>query len=105
MTGKINGPVSVERLLGGELAAAAERTLADAQLNASDPAVVVRLATAQILMALYWELRHQRPEAPPDPPYAGEDPSLEWVSALLCSPPADAAPLTLGGTGSDSSAV
>jgi len=93
MSGKISRAVSVERLLGGELAAAAERTLADVQLNASDPAVLVRLATAQVLLALYWELRHQRPETPADPPGAGDDPaaaddpSLEWVSALLCAPP------------------
>jgi len=91
MSGKISRAVSVERLLGGELAAAAERTLAEVQLNASDPAVLVRLATAQVLLALYWELRHQRPEVPADPPGTGDDaaddPSLEWVSALLCAPP------------------
>ncbi|RSM64275.1 hypothetical protein DMB66_20435 [Actinoplanes sp. ATCC 53533] len=86
MTGEISEAVSVERLLGGELAAAAERTLAEAQLNASDPTVVVQLATAQVLMALYWELRHRRPETPAVPPCTGDDPSLEWVSALLCSP-------------------
>ena len=87
MTGKISRAGSAERLRGGELAAAAERTLADAALNATDPAVIARLATAQVLLALYWELRHQRPGAPTDPPGTGDDPSLEWVSALLCDPP------------------
>jgi hypothetical protein len=91
MSGKISEAVSVERLLGSELAAAAERTLAEAQLNGSDPTVVVQLATAQVLLALYWELRHRRPEASTTAPYTGEDPSLEWISALLCSPHSPAA--------------
>lgn len=149
MADEVIAAVSVERLLGGELAAAAEETLVSVQLGAFDPALVtrfvtahellelygdlrhhrltasavddslvavrhrygvnrgsqgepihpdrqpveasfdgsgpalaVRLATAQVLLALHWELCHQHPGPTP----AGNDASLEWVSALLCTP-------------------
>jgi hypothetical protein len=77
----INATVWVEHLLGGELSPAAGDESADPSL--SGPALAIRLATAQVLLALYWELRHQRPE---QPPVAGDDGSLEWMSALLCFP-------------------
>lgn len=85
MSGKISSTVSVERLLGDELASAAGRTLADARLEAAG---AVRLATAQVLLALYWELRHQRPEGLPGDPMPGwsGDVTMEWASALLCAP-------------------
>ena len=134
MADEVIAAVSGERLLGGELAAAAEETLVSVQLGAFDPALVtrfvtahellelygdlrhqrltasavddslaavvghrrpveasfdasgpalaVRLATAQVLLALHWELCHQHPGPTP----AGNDASLEWVSALLCTP-------------------
>lgn len=66
-----------DRLLGNELARAAEALLAGAR---PDPANALRFATVQVLLALYWELRHHDPatEAPP---------SIEWLSALVCSGP------------------
>jgi len=72
--------VTPARLLGHELAVAAERLLTDVRDERPATADAARLATAQALLALYWELRHQR----------GGDaaPGLEWISALLCGPPA-----------------
>ena len=82
MSDQILGAISSERLLGHELAGAAERLLAKAGLDQLDGTDAVRLATVQVLLALYWELRHGRAGDPP--------PALEWVSALLCgTPPAD----------------
>jgi hypothetical protein len=78
---------------GRRVGSGGERTLAEVQLNASDPAVLVRLATAQVLLALYWELAPSASGSAADPPGTGDDdtaaddPSLEWVSALLCAPP------------------
>lgn len=66
-----------DRLLGHELARAAEALLAGAR---SDPAYALQFATVQVLLALYWELRHQNPGAEPPP-------SLEWLSALVCTGP------------------
>lgn len=81
-TGRVTMPDSVTpaRLMGQELAVAAERLLTEVNGERPDTADAVRLATAQALLALYWELRHQR----------GGDaaPGLEWISALLCGPPA-----------------
>jgi len=72
--------VTPGRLLGQELAEAAEELLTEVRNGRPDPADAVQLATVQALLALYWELRHQR----------GGDaaPGLEWISALLCGPPA-----------------
>ena len=79
MSDQILGAVSTERLLGNELAEAAERLLADTGLDQLDGTDAIRLATVQVLLALYWELRHGRAGDPP--------PALEWVSALLCGTP------------------
>ena len=70
--------VTPGRLLGQELAEAAEKLLIEVRRDRPDPADAVRLATVQALLALYWELRHQR----------GDDAAagLEWISALLCGP-------------------
>jgi len=76
----MSDPITPARLLGQELAEAAERLLTEVRGERPDPADAVRLATAQALLALYWELRHQ---------HAGDvAPGLEWVSAMLCGPPA-----------------
>lgn len=76
----MSDPVTPARLLGHELAEAAQRLLTDVRPERPDPADAVRLATVQALLALYWELRHQR---------AGDAvPGLEWISALLCGPAA-----------------
>jgi hypothetical protein len=64
-----------DRLLGNELARAAEALLAGTR---PDPAYALQFATVQVLLALYWELRHRGPGAEPPP-------SLEWLSALMCS--------------------
>jgi hypothetical protein len=68
--------------------AEAELTTVDApppvpESEVFEPEGAVRLATAQILLALYWELRHQGLGAPA----TGSDAGLEWVSGLLCAPP------------------
>jgi hypothetical protein len=47
-----------------ELAMAAEALLAEAQLESIDIAHAVNLATANALLALYWEMRLQRAESP-----------------------------------------
>lgn len=75
MSDHIAAAVSTERLLGNELALAAEELLA----RVGPDADALRLATVQALLALYWELRHQGRAAP------AADSSLEWVSALVCS--------------------
>ena len=76
----MSDPITPARLLGQELAEAAEKILTEVRPERPDAADAVRLATVQALLALYWELRHQR----------GGDaaPGLEWISALLCGPPA-----------------
>jgi hypothetical protein len=72
--------VTPARLLGQELAVAAERLLTEVRRGRADTADAVRLATMQALLALYWELRHQ---------HGGDAAAgLEWISALLCGPPA-----------------
>ncbi len=90
---------SVQHPWDGEPQPAAGETSVAARADACASALAVRLATAQILLALYWELRHQRPDAPvaegggaaesgvAGTPGAGDDASLEWLSALLCAPP------------------
>jgi hypothetical protein len=75
----VSDPVPPARLLGQELAEAAERLLTESPGERPDPAGAVRLATAQALLALYWELRHQRD--------GDAAPRLEWISALLCGLP------------------
>jgi hypothetical protein len=65
----------VEELLGSDLSAVTGAEPVDA----FSPELAVRLATAQVLLALCWELRHQRP----DGPARGDDAALEWVSVLL----------------------
>lgn len=82
---EFGGGVPVDHLLGSELAAAAEEALVNAAREAFDPVPAVQIATTQLLLALYWELRHQRPEAPDVADSTNLDVSLEWVSALLCS--------------------
>ncbi|MFF5297062.1 hypothetical protein [Paractinoplanes globisporus] len=73
-------PVTPARLLGQELAEAAEKLLIEVRRERPDPADAVRLATVQALLALYWEVRHQS---------AGDAaPGLERISALLSGPPA-----------------
>jgi hypothetical protein len=67
-----------DRLLGNELARAAEALLAGAR---PDPGYALRLATVQVLLALYWELRHRDPATEEAPPEIG------WISALVCSGP------------------
>jgi len=54
-----------DRARGADLAKAAEALLAEAQLDTIDVAHAVRLATASALLALYWEMRHRRPDNPP----------------------------------------
>ena len=79
MSDEILGAVTTQRLLGHELARAAEAVVLEAGLEPLERADALRLATVQVLLAMYWELRHQG---------AGESaPALEWVSALLCSVP------------------
>jgi hypothetical protein len=58
-----------DRARGADLARAAEALLAEARLDTIDEAHAVRLATASALLALYWEMRDQRPyEITPDAP-------------------------------------
>jgi len=49
---------------GAKLAQAAEALLAEARLDTIDAAHAVQLATASALLALYWEVRQQRPGTP-----------------------------------------
>jgi hypothetical protein len=94
ISGARTGVPGVSAMLPHGLAVAAQlaRT-AEALLAGPDPqpgpARAVRLATAQVLLALHWELRHQ---AAPEPALdglsalgTGVDPSVAWLSALLCS--------------------
>ena len=53
-----------DRAQGAKLANAAEALLAEARLDTIDVGHAVQLATASAVLALYWELRHQRPLAP-----------------------------------------
>lgn len=80
------GEITTDQL-GGQLESAAEALLADPALDLGDPGVALQVATAQVLLALYWEMRHQYPavEETGGPPAPGLVSSLEWVSALLCS--------------------
>jgi hypothetical protein len=58
-----------DRARGADLARAAEALLAEARLDTIDVAHAVQLATASALLALYWEMRNQRPyAAAPDQP-------------------------------------
>jgi hypothetical protein len=52
-----------DRARGADLARAAEALLAEAGLDTIDVVHAVRLSTASALLALYWEMRHQRPYA------------------------------------------
>jgi hypothetical protein len=87
MFSEIATAASAENLLGGRLESAAEALLADPALDLGEPGVALQVATAQVLLALYWEMRHQYPaaEEPGGEPGGGLVSSLEWVSALLCS--------------------
>lgn len=60
MTGDNDRTASTERLLGTELARAAESLIAGMRPELLDPALAVRLATARKLLASYWQLRRQR---------------------------------------------
>jgi len=62
MVSQING-VAAGRARGAEFAWTAEALLDEAALDTIDPAHAVQLATANALLALYWELRQQRPVA------------------------------------------
>ena len=83
--------VSTERLLGSELVRAAEELLAGMRQDPDDPTLQARQATVQVLLALYWELRHLRQEPTSAVDLAAElswsdqDFSLAWLSSLLCS--------------------
>jgi hypothetical protein len=79
MSDEIFGAVSTQRLLGHELARAAEALVLQTGLDPLDRTDTLRLATVQVLLAMYWELRHQCADEPA--------PYLEWISALLCSVP------------------
>ena len=93
---------AADRERGVELARTAEALLAEAGLDEIDPAHAVQLATANALLALYWELRHQQPEAhaadeEPDQvssAWLSLDSSLGWVSALMCSAAPASRPLS-----------
>ena len=63
MFAETNGPAA-DRARGAELAKTAEALLAEARLDSIDAAHAVQLATASALLALYWEIRQQRPAAP-----------------------------------------
>jgi len=63
MFAEANRPTS-ERARGAELARTAEALLAEARLDSIDASHAVQLATASALLALYWEIRQQRPGAP-----------------------------------------
>jgi hypothetical protein len=66
----------------------ADALVAGAGPDPTDALGAARLATAQALLALYWEVQHQRALAARDPAGRADranDASLEWLSALLCS--------------------
>lgn len=63
MVAEPNGP-ETDRARGAELAKTAEALLAEARLDAIDATHAVQLATASALLALYWEVRQQRPATP-----------------------------------------
>jgi hypothetical protein len=90
MFGEVNGAVSRERLLGGELVRAAETLLAGTKPDPRDPAQTARLATVQSLLAVYWELRHRGAAPATDekarPGWLSLDPSLEALLASSLSP-------------------
>ena len=54
-----------ERELGDELARSAEALLAGATVGGADATLAVNLAIGKVLLAVYWELRHQRTARPP----------------------------------------
>ncbi len=106
---EVNATAWMDHLLNDELSAAAGAEPAEESFDVSGPALAMRLATAQILLALCWELRHQRPTVTGDdgrqpgparvttlPGFSAagglmssstdDDALLEWVSALLCTP-------------------
>jgi hypothetical protein len=95
MYGEVNGAVSRERLLGGELIRAAEALLADTKPDPRDDTHAARLATVRSLLALYWELRHRGAAPATDerarPAWLSLDPSLEALLAASLSPPRRAA--------------
>ena len=53
-----------ERELGDELARSAEALLAGATPGDAEATHSANLAIGKVLLALYWELRHQRPARP-----------------------------------------
>jgi hypothetical protein len=59
-----------EREVGDHLARSAETLLAGATLGGADAAHAANLAVGKALLAVYWELRHQRVTGPliVDPP-------------------------------------
>jgi hypothetical protein len=95
-SGETNVTAWVEHLLGAELSSVAGAETVEAGFDGSGPVPAVRVATAQVLLALCWELRHQRPEQA----VTGDDASLEWVSVLLsASAGSDPRPGDFAGTG------
>jgi hypothetical protein len=93
MCGENDARVSTERLLGAELVRAAEGLLAGMSTEGRDAALDAQLATVQVLLGLYWELRHQGRLGPVTTAVAadgataetGGDASIEWLSALFSS--------------------
>jgi hypothetical protein len=66
MSAEFHAVVPSDRLLGAERAREAELLLAGARPDPLEPALAVQVATAQVLLALYWEMRYQRPGAGAD---------------------------------------
>ena len=64
MTGGNDRTVSTERLLGTELARAAESLIAGMRPELLDPALAARLVTTRKLLASYWRLRRRRLPSP-----------------------------------------
>ena len=73
---------AADRERGVELARTAEALLAEAGLDEIDPAHAVQLATANALLALYWEMRQQRSGGP-----SGDDGRRRGAAAATrCGP-------------------
>ena len=94
MFGENEMTVSSERLLGAELVRAAEGILAGMRPEVLDSVAAMQLAAVQVLLRLYWQLRHRPLRSPmmdriAGPSRSGVDASVEWLSALVCSVPAD----------------
>jgi hypothetical protein len=64
MSAEIYRAVSTERALGAELAKAAEALLAQSEPEPLEPTLAVQVAIADLLLTLYWELRHEHTDTP-----------------------------------------